>query len=50
MFPDLLKEERIKLPSNENGDPDYVFMEKYMKMIEAKARNIIEQLAPIQAS
>ena len=47
MFPDLLKEERIKLPANENGDPDYVFMEKYMKAIESKVHNVVKNFSDI---
>lgn len=47
MFPDLLKEEKIKLPANENGDPDYAFMENYMKFIERKTHNVIKCLAAV---
>lgn len=44
MFPDLLKEEKIKLPANKNGDPDYIFMEKYMKIVESKTHGVIKSL------
>lgn len=47
MFPDLLKEEKIKLPANEKGDPDYVFMRKYMENVESKAYNVIKNLLAI---
>ena len=47
MFPDLLKEEKIKLPANENGDPDYVFMEKYMKNGEYKAHDVLKSLSAV---
>ena len=47
MFPDLLKEEKIKLPANENGDPDYVFMRKYMENVEGKAQNVIQKLLAV---
>lgn len=47
MFPDLLKEEKIKLPANEKGDPDYVFMRKYMENVESKAHNVIKNLLAI---
>lgn len=47
MFPDLLKEKKIKLPANENGDPDYVFMRKYMENVESKAHNVIKNLLAV---
>ncbi len=34
LFPNLLKAERIKLPVDCNGRPDYSYMETYMKQIE----------------
>ena len=30
LFPNLLKEEIVKLPADVNGEPDYEYMEKYM--------------------
>ena len=45
MFPDLLKEERIKLPANENGEPDYALMERYMKIVESKVNNTVKFLS-----
>lgn len=47
MFPDLLKEERIKLPADKSGNPDYVYMENYMKIIESKAFNAIKCLTAV---
>ena len=47
MFPNLLKEENIKLPADKNGDPDYVYMENYMKIVESKACNVIDCLAEV---
>ncbi len=47
MFPDLLKEERIKLPADKSGNPDYVYMENYMKIIESKAFNAIKYLTAV---
>lgn len=47
MFPDLLKEENIKLPANINGDPDYVYMENYMKIVESKAQSVIQCLTAV---
>ena len=45
MFPDLLKEEIIKLPANENGEPDYALMERYMKIVESKVNNTVKFLS-----
>jgi Type I restriction modification DNA specificity domain. len=45
MFPDLLKEDRITLPANENGDPDYAFMKQYMKVVESKVNNTVKLLS-----
>lgn len=47
MFPDLLKEERIKLPANKNGDPDYAFMEKYMRIVENKVYSAVKGLSTV---
>ena len=47
MFPDLLKEEKIKLPADKSGNPDYVYMENYMKIIERKAFNAIKCLTAV---
>ena len=47
MFPDLLKEEKIKLPADKSGNPDYVYMENYMKIIESKAFNAIKCLTAV---
>ena len=47
MFPNLLKEEKIKLPADKKGDPDYAYMENYMKIVESNARNVIECLAAV---
>lgn len=37
LFPDLLKEEHIKLPTKA-GKPDWKYMEQYMKNVEVKTR------------
>lgn len=47
MFPDLLKEEKIKLPANKNGDPDYAFMEKYMRIVENKVYSAVKVLSAV---
>ncbi|MCD8328286.1 MAG: hypothetical protein LUC25_04220 [Ruminococcus sp.] len=47
LFPDLLKEERIKLPVTLSGEPDWNYMEKYMTLVTADAEsnlNAFEQL------
>ena len=47
MFPNLLKEESIKLPANASGAPDYEYMEKYMKEVESKSYNVIRCLGVV---
>ena len=47
MIPDLLKEEKIKLPANENGEPDYAHMEKYMKIVESKVHSAVKVLSAV---
>lgn len=38
LFPELLKKEKIKLPVNLEGEPDYLYMEEYMNNIFQKTR------------
>ena len=38
LFPELLKKEIIKLPINAKGDPDWVYMENYMRSLECKQK------------
>lgn len=47
MFPDLLKEENIKLPADENGNPDYVYMENYMKAVEQRSHYLLSLLKAV---
>ena len=47
MFPDLLKEEKIKLPANENGEPEYALREKYMKIVESKVHSAVKVLLAV---
>ena len=42
MFPNLLKEDIIKLPIDKNGNPDWEYMENYIMQIEKKAKNILK--------
>lgn len=44
LFPDLLKEERIKLPINASGEPDWAYMDKYMSGVMAESEAILESL------
>lgn len=44
MFPDLVKEETIKLPVDENGNPDWNYMENYITQIETRAHSRINYL------
>ncbi len=36
LFPDLLKKEKVKLPVDEFGKPDYAYMTNYMAMLKSK--------------
>lgn len=47
MFPNLLKEEIVKLPADVNGEPDYEYMEKYMRKVESRAYNVIGCLTAV---
>ena len=47
LFPNLLKEEIVKLPADVNGEPDYEYMEKYMRKVESKAYNVIGCLTAV---
>lgn len=39
-----LRQQEIKLPVDDNGEPDWVYMEDYMKQIEQKAAKKLELL------
>ena len=45
LFPKLLKEEKIKLPSLSNGDLDYDFMENYMNNLIESSEGMIRDLS-----
>jgi len=47
LFPNLLKEEIVKLPADVNGEPDYEYMEKYMRKVESRAYNVIGCLTAV---
>lgn len=40
----VLKRECISLPIDDNGNPDWIYMEEYMKQVEKKAQCRIEKL------
>ncbi len=42
LFPDLLKKEKVKLPVNEFGNPDYEYMSNYMKALALQVKNNIQ--------
>jgi len=44
---DIISDELIKLPVDEKGNPDYDYMENYMKIIESKACNAIKCLTAV---
>ena len=44
MFPELVKKEEIKLPVNKNGEPDWEYMENYMKNIMQESEWNIQKL------
>ena len=47
MFPDLLKEEKIKLPADKSGNPDYQYMEDYIKKIAQKSKQTLDNLKSV---
>ncbi len=47
LFPDQLKKEKIKLPIQENGNPNYDYMESYMKDIESKTKFTLNALKTV---
>ncbi len=44
LFPDLLRKEKIKLPVDNRGNPDYKYMAEFMRALEAKSAQTIQQL------
>lgn len=44
LFPDLLREERIKLPVTQDGKPDWIHMDAYMSEIMQRAENSFDAL------
>ena len=46
LFPDLLRKEKIKLPVDKDGKPDFLYMTAYMKKIES---NVSSSIIAIEA-
>lgn len=44
LFPDLLRKEHIFLPATSDGQPDWAYMEDFIKDIEAKVNNYLNLL------
>ncbi len=49
LFPELLKKEKIKLPVNNEGNPDFSYMETYMQILEGDVRKSLMGLKTIQS-
>lgn len=43
----IKKDFAIKLPADKNGNPDYAYMENYMKAVESKAHRAIQYLTTV---
>ena len=44
LFPELLRKEKIKLPTDDKGNIDYAYMSAYMKALEISSATKIKQL------
>ena len=47
LFPELLKEERIKLPTDASGDPDWAYMDAYMRALMEKTKSNLSAMQAI---
>ena len=47
MFPNLLKEDIIKLPIDTAGNPDWKYMEDYISIIEKKVKKVTSCLSQL---
>lgn len=47
LFPDLLKEERIKLPVDTSGEPDWSYMDEYMRTVLKIAKSDLSAMRAI---
>jgi hypothetical protein len=48
MFPDLVKEEVIKLPTDNNGNPDWNYMDNYIIQTKERAKTRLSNLENLQ--
>ncbi len=44
MFPELVKNETIKLPVDNKGNPDWKYMEKYIEKVEFKVKTLLDNI------
>lgn len=44
---ELLNKEMIMLPVDKTGQPDWVYMEEYMKMVQKKTENVLNQFVSV---
>ena len=44
LFPDLLKQEHIKLPADSDGKPDWVYMDLHMETILTQSKKLMDAL------
>ena len=44
LFPDLLKEEQVKLPVDTSGNPDWAYMDEYMSAVMRESEASLESL------
>lgn len=49
LFPDLLREERIRLPITQGGEPDWAYMDAYMSEVMRKVEGSLDALRQVQA-
>lgn len=44
---EAMEEDKIYLPVDKNGDPDWDYMEEYMKMVQGKTENVLNQFVSV---
>lgn len=47
LFPDLLKQEHIKLPADSDGKPDWVYMDLHMETILTQSKKLMDALKEV---
>lgn len=47
LFPDLLKQEHIKLPADSDGKPDWAYMDLYMETILTQSKELMDALKEV---